>query len=100
MARLNIGIRPSWVARPFHLAFTRPFTDIDRTEWAARWGTTEIPVATGPHEIAVHFRYRGQKSARPGIGRAEFVVDGSSGPLALRAVLDVRNGSPCKVTVA
>ncbi|MFC5201992.1 hypothetical protein [Streptomyces kaempferi] len=99
MARLNIEIRPSWIARPFHLAFTRPFMDVDGTESAAWWGTTEVPVTAGPQDIAVYFRYRGQKSARLGIGSAAFVVDGSSDPLALRAVLGVRNGSPFKVRV-
>ncbi|MET7898545.1 hypothetical protein [Streptomyces mirabilis] len=99
MARLSIEIRPSWIARPFHLAFTRPFMDVDGTESAAQWGTTEIPVSTGPHEIAVYFRYRGQKTARLGIGRAEFTVEGSADPLVVRAVLGVRNGSPFKVEV-
>jgi hypothetical protein len=73
--------------------------DIDGTESSAQWGTTEVPVATGPHEIAVYFRYRGQKSARLGVGRAEFRVDGSSGPVVVRAVLGVCNGSPFKVEV-
>ncbi|MER5342874.1 hypothetical protein ACFRFU_22315 [Streptomyces sp. NPDC056704] len=73
--------------------------DVDGTESAAQWGTTEIPVTTGPHEIAVYFRYRGQKTARLGIGRAEFTVDGSADPLVVRAVLGVRNGSPFKVEV-
>ncbi|MEU9545625.1 hypothetical protein SAMN05446589_1796 [Streptomyces sp. OV198] len=99
MARLSIEIRPSWIARPFHLAFTRPFMDVDGTESAAQWGTTEIAVTTGPHEIAVYFRYRGQETARLGIGRAEFTVDGSADPLVVRAVLGVRNGSPFKVEV-
>ncbi|WP_369388972.1 hypothetical protein AB5J72_16265 [Streptomyces sp. CG1] len=101
MARLSVEIRPSRMARPFHLAFTRPFVDIDGTEIPAQWGTTEIPVTSGPHEIAVYFRYRGQKSARLGIGRAEFTADGSSDslPVSVSAVLGTRNGSPFKVRV-
>ncbi|QIY99313.1 hypothetical protein HEP87_42050 [Streptomyces sp. S1D4-11] len=81
------------------MAFTRPFMDVDGTELAAQWGTTEIPVTAGSHEIAVYFRYRRQKTARLGIGWAEFTVDGSSDPLVVRAVLGVRNGSPFKVEV-
>ncbi|MFD8221282.1 hypothetical protein ACFV2U_48475 [Streptomyces sp. NPDC059697] len=99
MARLSVDVRPSWIARPFHLVFTRPFMDIDGTELAAQWGTTEVPVTTGPHEMAVYFRYRGQKAARLGIGRAEFAVNGSADPVVVRAALGIRNGSPFKVTV-
>ncbi|WRZ89521.1 hypothetical protein OHB54_10865 [Streptomyces sp. NBC_01007] len=99
MTRLRVEIRPSWIARLFHLAFTRPFVDIDGTESRAQWGTTEIPVATGAHEVGVYFRYRGQKSARLGMGKAAFTVDGSSDPLFVRAVLGMRNGSPFKVDV-
>ncbi|MEU8693775.1 hypothetical protein [Streptomyces sp. NPDC048665] len=99
MARLSVLIRPSRMAQPFHLLFTRPFVDIDGVEIPAQWGTMEIPIIAGSHEISVYFRYRGQKSARLGSGRAEFTTDGSSDVLPVSAVLGTRNGSPFRVQV-
>ncbi|MGW1073241.1 hypothetical protein [Streptomyces sp. NPDC002537] len=99
MMKLLVDIRPSLVARPFHLLFTRPLVEIDGVESEARWGTTEIPVGTGPHEMAVYFRYRGQRRARLGLGRKEFTADDSVPRLRARAALGPFNGSHFRIAV-
>ncbi|MCX4631362.1 hypothetical protein [Streptomyces sp. NBC_01443] len=99
MTKLLIHIQPSLIALPFHRAFTRPLVDIDGVEREAAWGTTEIPVEAGTHHLAVYFRYRGQRSARLGVGHEEFAVDGSMPELRVTARLGPRNGSGFRVVI-
>ncbi|WP_406476701.1 hypothetical protein [Streptomyces sp. NBC_01615] len=101
MVKVLVDIRPSLVALPFHRAFTRPVVEIDGVEWSARWGTTEIPVEAGAHEIAVFFRYKGQRAARLGVGADELTVHDSPGTESrVTARLGARNGSGFKVESA
>ncbi|MFC5724849.1 hypothetical protein ACFP1Z_32345 [Streptomyces gamaensis] len=74
--------------------------NVDGAETRARWGRTEIPVTAGQHQIAVYFRYRGQRTARLGEGRGEFTVgDGSPERMRASAALGVRNGSSFRLAV-
>ncbi|MEV7777549.1 hypothetical protein [Kitasatospora sp. NPDC088351] len=99
MVRLSVDIRASLVARAFHHAFTRPVVAIDGVEAPAVWGRTRLPVEPGPHRLAVYFRYRGQRTARLGLGQSEFTADTAvPGPHAT-ARLGPRNGSHFRVTV-
>ncbi|MDF2270720.1 hypothetical protein P2Q00_35630 [Streptomyces coacervatus] len=99
--KVLVDIRPSLVALPFHRAFTRPVVEIDGVEWPARWGTTEIPVEAGAHEIAVFFRYKGQRAARLGVGTEELTVHHTPGAQSrVTARLAPRNGSSFKVESA
>jgi hypothetical protein len=101
MVKVLVDIRPSLVALPFHRAFTRPVVEIDGVEWPAKWGTTEVPVEEGAHEIAVFFRYKGQRSARLGVGTDELTVHDAPGTQPrVTARLGPRNGSSFKVTSA
>jgi len=97
MKKLVIDIQPSLVALPFHRLFTTPLVDIDGAETPAVWGTTELAVDTGPHQIRVYFRYRGQRNARLGEGRLEFSVAGPDAETRLKATLGVRNGSSFRI---
>ncbi|MFJ5533988.1 hypothetical protein [Streptomyces sp. NPDC093261] len=99
MVNVVVDIRPSLVALAFHRAFTRPVVEIDGVERPARWGTTEVPVEPGDHEIAVFFRYKGRRSARLGVGTGEFTVrDDTRSRPRVTARLGPRNGSSFKVT--
>jgi hypothetical protein len=101
MVRVLVDIRPSLVALPFHRAFTRPVVEIDGVEWPARWGTTEVQVEAGAHEIAVFFRYKGQRTARLGMGTQELTVrEDTSTPPRVTTRLGPRNGSNFKITSA
>ncbi|WP_327283299.1 MULTISPECIES: hypothetical protein [unclassified Streptomyces] len=99
MTKLIVDIRPSLVALPFHRAFTRPLLEIDGVEREAAWGTTEVAVEAGAHRLAVYFRYRGQRTARLGVGHEEFTVDGSMSELRVTARLGARNGSSFRVVI-
>lgn len=99
MTKLLVHIRPSLIALPFHRVFTRPLVEIDGVEREAAWGTTEVPIDAGAHRLAVYFRYRGQRTARLGVGREEFTVDGSMPELLVTARLGPRNGSSFRVVV-
>ncbi|MER6069674.1 hypothetical protein ABT187_12650 [Streptomyces sp. NPDC001817] len=62
---------------------------------------TEIPIEPGVHEIAVFFRYKGQRAARLGVGTEEFTVPGDARTqLRVTARLGPRNGSSFKVKFA
>jgi hypothetical protein len=101
MVRVLVDIRPSLVALFFHRAFTRPVVEIDGVEWPATWGTTEVSLEVGAHEIAVFFRYKGRRTARLGMGTQELTVrDDTSTPPRVTARLGPRNGSTFKVTSA
>jgi hypothetical protein len=101
MVKVLVDIRPSVLALPFHRAFTRPVVEIDGVEWPARWGTTEVSVGAGVHEVAVFFRYKGQGSARLGVGTDELTVrDGEGTQPRVTARLGARNGSSFKVESA
>ncbi|MFF2513645.1 hypothetical protein [Streptomyces sp. NPDC058086] len=98
MVKVLVDIRPSLVALPFHRAFTRPVVEIDGVEWPARWGTTEVSVEAGAHEMAVFFRYKGQRTARLGVGTEELTVHSDAGTQPrVMARLGPRNGSSFKV---
>ncbi|MFD6938293.1 hypothetical protein ACFXPW_11840 [Streptomyces goshikiensis] len=99
MTKMLVRIRPSLIALPFHRVFTRPLVEIDGIEREAAWGTTEIPVGAGEHQLAVYFRYRGQRTARLGLGRKDFTVDGSIPELRVTAQLGPRNGSAFRVVI-
>ncbi|MFD9124423.1 hypothetical protein [Kitasatospora sp. NPDC059571] len=98
MAKLTIDIRPAPVARFFHRAFTRPVVELDGAETETAWGTTELPVGSGPHTIAVAFRYRGQRTAVLALSREEFTVAPDAAEVRLTARLGARNGSRFTIT--
>ncbi|MGW1749251.1 hypothetical protein ACWCRD_27315 [Streptomyces sp. NPDC002092] len=101
MVKVLVDIRPSLVALPFHRALTRPVVEIDGVEWPARWGTTEVSIEPGVHEIAVFFRYKGQRGARLGVGTEELTVPGDARTQPrVTARLGPRNGSNFKVESA
>lgn len=101
MVKVLVDIRPSLVAEFFHRAFTRPVVEIDGVEWPAKWGTTEVSIEPGAHEVAVFFRYKGQRAARLGEGTAELTVpDNAHTQPRVTARLGPRNGSSFKVKTA
>ncbi|MGW5481530.1 hypothetical protein [Streptomyces sp. NPDC004008] len=101
MVNVLVDIRPSLVAQLFHRAFTRPVVEIDGVERPAKWGTTEVSIEPGAHEIAVFFRYKGQRAARLGEGTGEFTVpDNAHTQPRVTARLGPRNGSSFKVKPA
>ncbi|MEV4614321.1 hypothetical protein AB0K43_17235 [Kitasatospora sp. NPDC049258] len=98
MTRLILTVRPSLVAKPFHLAFTRPVVEIDGTETETTWGTTEFTLGTGHHEIAVAFRYRGTHKAKLARARHELTTAEGGAEVRLTAQLGARNGSSFTIT--
>ncbi|MEU2780140.1 hypothetical protein ABZ646_46970, partial [Streptomyces sp. NPDC007162] len=98
MVKVLFDIRPSLVALPFHRALTRPVVEIDGVERPARWGTTEVSVEAGVHEVAVFFRYKGQRVARLGVSTEELTVQGDAGTQPrVTARLGPRNGSSFEI---
>ncbi|MFJ7902244.1 hypothetical protein ACIQ6V_17420 [Streptomyces sp. NPDC096198] len=101
MVKVLVDIRPSPVALPFHRVFTRPVVEIDGVERTVRWGVTEVSAEEGDHEVAVFFRYRGQRAARLGLGTGQLTVraDAAAQP-RVTARLGARNGSSFTVGTA
>ncbi|OKJ17328.1 hypothetical protein [Kitasatospora sp. CB01950] len=97
MAMLVVEVRPHRFTAWFHRVATVPVVDVDGVESAARWGVNRVPVAAGPHVLAVSFRYRGQRTVRLGTGVGELTVRHAA-ELPVSARLGVRNGS--RFTVA
>ncbi|WP_055527824.1 hypothetical protein [Streptomyces graminilatus] len=98
MVKVLFDIRPSLVALPFHRALTRPVVEIDGVERPAIWGTTEVSVEPGVHEVAVFFRYKGQRAARLGVNTEELTVRGGTGTQPrVTARLGPRNGSSFEI---
>ncbi|GAA1383349.1 hypothetical protein GCM10009639_03530 [Kitasatospora putterlickiae] len=98
MATLILTIRPALVAKPFHLAFTKPVVTIDGIENETTWGETEFNLKSGAHQISVAFRYRGQRAAQLAIARREIVLDNQTPHVRLTAQLGARNGSSFTIT--
>ncbi|MER8182726.1 hypothetical protein [Kitasatospora sp. NPDC094015] len=98
MTVLTVTVSPSLVAKPFHLAFTRPVVEIDGIETETAWGTTEFTLGSGQHEIAVAFRYRGTHKAKLARARHELAVADGTERVRLTARLGARNGSSFTIT--
>ena len=100
MIKLLVEIRPFPGMLGFYRTFTRSLVNIDGVETEAVWGgVTEIPVEAGSHDIAVYLRYRFQREARLGLGRAEFTADSSLTELRAQAKLGPFNQSRFRITV-
>ncbi|WP_280702247.1 hypothetical protein [Kitasatospora sp. GP82] len=97
--RVVVEVRPFPANVWFHRAFTRPVVEIDGVEFGAVWGENEVAVGAGSHEIAVFFRYRGQRKARLGLGHGVFRVDTSAAVTRVRAALGPTNGSRFRISV-
>ncbi|MEV6794410.1 hypothetical protein AB0M87_21015 [Streptomyces sp. NPDC051320] len=92
-AHLVVNVAASPIAAWFHHLFTRPVVEIDGSEHAARWGTTEIPLVSGGHRLNVYFRYRWQNNTRLAESSSDFAVGNGSRRVSVDVQLGSRNGS-------
>ncbi|WP_445528452.1 hypothetical protein [Streptomyces cyslabdanicus] len=97
-AHFVVTVQASPVAAWFHHLFTRPVIEIDGTEHAAKWGTTDIAVTSGVHHVSVYFRYRGQSRARLAEAGRDVPTGDGGRRMSVHARLGPRNGSSFRIT--